>query len=67
MTHHDWHLAGQCEGISLHMRGRSVELKDTTGREPNEVFNFKDEERARCFMWRKREELYAKYDKQEAA
>ncbi|MEH3108925.1 MAG: hypothetical protein PGN22_02340 [Agrobacterium cavarae] len=62
MADHDHYLAGPCEGMSLHRIGREVQFKDTSGREPESKRVFEDEERASAFIWRHRQELYAKYD-----
>jgi hypothetical protein len=62
----DWYLAGPCEGISLHRDGRTVTIKDTTGRELEYTQAFEDAERASAFVWKKRDQLYAKYDREAA-
>lgn len=58
----DHYLAGACEGISLHRKGRTVTVKDRTGREKEQTHTFEDAERAAVWAWQKRDELYRQYD-----
>lgn len=56
------HLAGPCEGISIHNDGCALIVRDTSGRGEDRLTLCASDDEARQAVWSVRDQLYAKYD-----
>lgn len=55
----DHYLCGPCEGVSLHSDGSSLEIREPSG---STHFQYDSDKKASEALWKKRDELYAKYE-----